>query len=285
MKNFTITFLPALLLAVLFVPAHTFAQTSSFGGWPERFKGKGDRIPPECVFDVPASASQPFFVKWNCTDDYTLESDIRTELWMLRKNATAAQKVSQFLGFPASVLINEGLLQSEALTDGLPVSFRLLAWDRAGNEVVTPYLTVAEEGTLASTCNLKIVTEATESTGGTTGLPAETVQADEVPVTTTKNEDGSFKIMTIATATASPCEITDICASENKISFEANIGASAAGETTSAVTGTVLVKPGDVQATVTGTGEFSDTTMNSLDVAGTTTINGTNAEVTLVCQP
>ena len=90
-----------MLGACLTAPAIAYADTTDFGGYPERFKGAGDRIPPRCQIDLPRASAEPFFVKWNCTDDNAEPSDIRSEVWIYRKGAPTGALLQNFLGFPA----------------------------------------------------------------------------------------------------------------------------------------------------------------------------------------
>lgn len=284
-KTRAITILLALVAAVFSLLSTTavYADTSDFGGYSERFKGKGDREPPQCQLEAPASAAEEFFIQWNCADNYCPVDDIRTELWVLRKDATVPRKVTEFLGFPASVQINTGLLEAATIEEGLPASFRLVATDRAGNSTVSPYVTVlsGEDTEASTTCSLQVVTEATASTGSTTGVPSMTVLLSDAPVTVRQNSnESSLEILTTSATTAETCEITTLCENNNKLTFDLTL----TDVTSSGTAGTIIISPGSVDSSLTGTSSISGTAITTLNMTGTAVIDETNATVTLTCE-
>ena len=255
------------------------AETADYGGYNERFKGGGDKIPPECQLDLPTASLSPFFVKWNCSDDNAMPQDIKTELWIYRKDAPAGALLASFLGFPASVQIDEHVLGVTNFKEGLPVAFRLRAVDRAGITMVTPLLSVTAQDKSLDTCSLHIVTEQTASTGDTTGLPSQSVIVEDAAVAVQEISETEIRIITPSSVTASTCEIESICSDGDKVLFEASL-ALASGNTTS---GTLIVTPGNFTPAVTGTTTEDGVTLSGVSVTGDATVNGANATFTLNC--
>ena len=278
----TITFFALIQIVCLGAAA---ADTRDFGGSPDAFKGGGDKTPPRCQINVPRAATAPFFVKWDCSDDTSSDDQIRTELWVTRKGARIPVKVADFLGFPASVFIDEGILQSATVAEGLPASFRLLARDRAGIATFSPVQTVQNQDNSVSSCDLQLVTDNTEADGGTTGLPTMTVTVIDASVATSQR---SASDVTIATgndnpATASPCEIPELCDEEmdtGDIVFVSTINIEADND----ITGTLVITPGDVEVNLEGTAQVSDSILASINSSGTTVIDGVVTNVTFNCE-
>ncbi len=271
-----------MLGACLTAPTLANAETTDFGGYPERFKGAGDRIPPRCQIEVPRASAEPFFVKWNCTDDNAEPSDIRTEVWIYRKGAPTGALLQNFLGFPAAVRIDESVLETATFKDGLPVSVKLLAKDRAGNVTISPILQVNAQDNSVDTCTLKIVTEETESSGSTTGVPSLTVNLSDAEVNVQQSTTEKFQVGTTVAQTAGTCEIDSVCFDENRVTFNANLALNTeSAETT--VTGTLTVVPGSLVVDVSGTTTVDGVLLRSLELTGTTTIGGAETAVTLSC--
>lgn len=268
-----------ILSALLLSPAMVFSEVTEHGGRAERFKGEVDRTPPKCQLDVPTASAEPFFVKWNCRDNASEPDEIRTELWIYRKGEAAGELLSSFLGFPASVQIDAGVLKVEEFTDGLPVGFRLYARDRGGLGMVTPIRTVASQDNTVDQCSLLIQTEATESTGGTTGVPALSVSLQDVSVLSRESSEGELSLYTPSKTTANPCEISSVCKNDDKVSFAATITLVEGGQ----ASGPVAVSPGDVAAEAQGTWSSSGAVITSLELTGTTEIDGVQATLTLTC--
>ncbi len=258
------------------------AETTDFGGYPERFKGAGDRIPPRCQIDVPRASAEPFFVKWNCSDDNAEASDIQTEIWIYRKGAPTGALLQSFLGFPAAARIDETVLETATFKEGLPVSVKLLARDRAGNVTISPIMQVNAQDNSVDTCTLKLVTEETESSGSTTGIPSLTVELTDAEVTVQQSTTEKFQVRTKLAQTAGTCEIDSVCFDESRVTFNADLNLNTeSAETT--VTGTLSIVPGSLVVNVTGTTTVDGVLLRSLELTGTTTINGASTAVTLTC--
>ncbi|MFN8392625.1 MAG: hypothetical protein U0136_20195 [Bdellovibrionota bacterium] len=265
--------------AVSSLPRSANAETTDFGGYSERFKGGGDKIPPRCQIDVPTASTEPFFVKWNCTDDNADAQDIRTELWLYRNGAPTGELVANFLGFPASVKIDEGLLGVTEFRQGLPVSIKLLARDKAGITSISPAIVVRAQDNAVTTCSLNIETQATESTGATTGIPSLQVTASDAAVTVSQPSESQLGISSVGSVNADPCEISTVCFNDSLVSFSSSLSLSS----DSKASGTVSIVPGSLIVNVSGTSSVNGTTLNQLSVSGTTTINGASSTVTLSC--
>lgn len=275
----------ALIFAAFTAPVCTplaSADTLDFGGSPERFSGNGDRKPPRCQINVPRAAQEPFFIKWNCTDDQAEPDNIRTTLWILRNGAEIPEKVKDFLGFPASVYVDAGLLGVEEFTTGLPAAFRLVAMDRAGTSALSPYLTVLSQDNSVASCGLELLTDPIQSEGSTTGVPSRQVLLSNVDVQTTQVGNNDVVITMLENGTASPCEIDEICGEDAAVRFQASITLSETSGTTSAE-GRVTVTPGVLSVNVEGSANVAESSLSSLEVTGDTTIDGVATRVTLSC--
>ncbi len=273
----------------LFAYFFLFASAASgevldHGGYPERFKGAGDKVPPNCQFSVPDAAKSPFFIKWNCGDDNASQNDIRTELWMYRNGEAGSILVGNFLGFPAAAYINESVLGAEKFTDGLPVSFRLLARDTAGNTTVSPILSVRTQAASLESCTLQVITQATDSLGGTTGLPSLSVILEASAIITQNVTDSLIRVATSSPQEASTCEITSLCAEENKVAFDSSIKIE--NDSAKKEESTLILSPDSITVTLSEVSlERSDdgALITSLSMAGTTSIDSQEADVTLRC--
>ena len=270
----------SLLVAVGTMPSIAAAQnnTIDFGG--EKFGGEGDKKKPRCQVSHPVSATETFFIAWNCVDDTADRDDIVTEMWILRPNATRFDKVEDFIGFPASLEVNEHTLQNTH-EDGLPATFRLAAVDTAGNRTVSPPFTITGRDNDLDQCTLVIETRATEADGSTTGLPVMSVRLDSVPVFAQSSSNSSFTLSMFSERTAVPCEIDELCSedNENEVDFVAAITVDEMGDATARIN----VDPGELEVNAEGSGTVTDNTLDAVDVTGTTTIDGVVADVTLIC--
>lgn len=277
------------VFSILFLSVSTSrAEVINFGGFPEKFRGAGDKEPPQCQIDIPRSATSPFFIQWNCVDNFAEQENIRSELWVYRKNSEAPVLVRRFLGFPASVFVDEGILgiQSstdgpQAFTEGLPASFRLIASDRAGISVISPFFTVLSQDNAVNVCTLRLETKATASTGGTTGLPALTVLAQNVSVESQQFSEITVRIFTPKSVVASPCEVDSICDDNNEIDFESSVSIDSAGR----ASGVIEISPGSTTANLTGTGRLDGSTLTSLELTGVTAAQSATANISLSCSP
>ncbi len=263
----------------VFAPTPVTAETTDFGGYPDRFRAGGDQTPPRCQIDAPRSATSSFFVQWDCDDDVSPDDEIRTELWLLRRGAPTTVKIADFLGFPASVQINEAILQSESFTDGLPITLRLLARDRAGNGSLSPFLTILGQDNSVDTCDLVLLTDTTESDGGTTGLPSMSVVLDNAMVSSQQSSNVDLRISTPIAATADPCEIDSVC-SDGSVNFVATILI----DDDNNATASISITPGSVLANVSGSAVVNGTDLSSLSLQGTTVIDNVVTSVSLSCQ-
>lgn len=264
---------PSVLLAV----SSASAEVTDHGG--NKFSGRGDRIAPRCSFDVPTAASAPFFIQWSCSDDNATADEIQTELWIYRKGSTAGKRVESFLGFPASVLIDEAILQVENFSDGIPLSFRLVARDTAGNAMVSELRAVFSQDNTLDSCDLSIVTEATESTDTATGIPSLSVIVQNATVTTDSTTPMFVRVSTPTVVNANPCEIDSICNNDGRVLFEAALDLGDDGT----ATGEVLVTPPLLTSDVRGSATVNNSVLNALDVSGSTTIGGVESTITLNC--
>jgi hypothetical protein len=285
MKAKKIIFSSFLLLAF---STPSFAITTDQGGHDDKFTGGGDRVPPQCQLDLPSSASSAFVVKWSCFDNFadkTPQSSIRTSLWIRRANDTRWLKLDDFLGFPASVLVDEGILQitpTASFDTGLPVSFRLEATDTAGITTISKTRTVLGSDDTLNSCDLVLTTDSTESTGGTTGLPAMNVTASNATVSTTQSLLTSLSISTPAQVIAAPCEVDDVCSNNSLILLDATVGLD---EDNGTASGTLAITPGISSFEVSGT--YQQTAAGqviNLSLTGTTEVNGATANVSLSCE-
>jgi hypothetical protein len=263
----------------IIAPVLSYAETTDFGGYPDRFRAGGDQTPPRCQIDSPRSATSSFFVQWDCSDDVSPDDEIRTELWLLRRGAPTTVKVADFLGFPASVQINEGILQSDSFTDGLPITLRLVARDRAGNASLSPFLSVLGQDNSVDTCDLQLVSDTTESEGGTTGLPSMTVLLDNAMVSSQQTSNVDLRLSTPIAATPDTCEIDSVC-SDGSVSFVATILI----DDDNNATASISITPGSVLANISGSAQVNGSDLQSLSLQGTTVIDNVVTNVTLSCQ-
>lgn len=276
-----------LLVGVATIPAFfSYAELSAItfdiGGYKEKFKGGGDKEPPRCQVDIPAFSTEPFFIKWNCEDNWANQEDIRSEVWIYRKDAPRGVLVAQFLGFPASLLVDEGLLQlteEQEFVDALPVNFRIVATDRAGITTLSPFLTVADTASSLNFCTLTVVTEETESDEETVGLPSMTVLLESEEVLYRRLSPDSFEIILGDPVVADPCEVDELCVNDAALTFEAQF-LIASEESAS---GKVIISPTDSVVDVTGTATLDGDLLTAVSLTGLTTVDGVTAEVELLC--
>ena len=269
------------LLIISLVPLLSFADSVDFGGSPESLKGNGDQEPPRCQFEVPRGATEPFFIQWNCVDDVSARDEIRSELWMLRNGALAPQKVSDFLGFPASVQVTAGILGAETFTAGLPASFRLIARDKAGVAAISPFLTVTAQDNSVDSCGLSLNTSVQKiaSNSSTALQSASRVEVKDASVNTQQISSSDVRIVTPARVLADPCEIDDVCSDANELTFQTSAEFASDGS----ATGTITISPGNVVSSLTGTATIENAVLTKLELSGKTTINGVATDVALTC--
>lgn len=267
------------LLVTVFLLSGAAADVFDFGGSSEKFKGGGDDTPPRCSVGIPRAADAPFFITVDCADDETDDEDVRTEIWILRNGANRFRLVEAYLGFPVSLQVDTAILQVGEFSEGLPAGFRIRAIDRAGNSTTSNGLLVLQQDNRVDQCDLSIVTEATESDGDTTGVPAMTVLVDNALVTTTQSSTTTFSITTTTSANAAPCEIQSICNNGDQVTFSSSV---ILGDGDSA-TGTIAIAPSATMADLTGSATIEDSVLTLLDLSGTTTIDGAAATITLTC--
>lgn len=244
------------------------ALITEHGGPEEEFGGGGDKTPPTCLFNVPTTASEPFFIVWDCYDDVAPKEHIRSSIWIQRNGDTRPIKVADFLG-SGSVFVDNVILQNgpeQDYEDGLPVVFWLEGTDKAGNTTISEHRTVVAGDTLFTSCSLSIDTAATESTGDSTGLPAMNVTASSITVSSTTLTNSSFSFSSPSSVSPSTCEIDSICENSNVISFQ--------GTFVEPNSATLSVAPGISAVQLSGS-------KNSL--SGSTIIDGASATVTLNC--
>ncbi len=267
--------------SLLFFPLFALAETHDFGGYTERYKGGGDKIPPRCQIELPSASTTSFFVKWNCSDDNSDSQEIRSELWLYKKGAPTGQLIANFLGFPAAVNIDESLLGVTTFTEALPFSVKLLARDETGMTTISPQLIVQAQDNSVETCNLSLLTEATEASGSTTGTPALAVAVDKAKVSVSQSSSSQLTVTTIEKSSAEPCEIDSVCFDDSRLTFSSNMSFSSASS--SIVSGTLSIIPGSLVVNVAGTANISGLVLQDLEVSGTTTINGASTAVSLSC--
>ena len=260
----------ALLIFLLLSTNQAFAELHDIGGKEAEFKGDGDLVPPLCQLDIPTASTEPFSVKWNCTDNVSPDNEIRTELWLLRNGASHAVKIKDFLGFPAAANIDAETLKSTTIAEGLPAAFRLVARDRAGAGIVSPYFTVTSQNIAATKCSLTLTRAATDSTETGTGSPTTSLKLEDIEVNTNTSTSGFITYSTKSETIAGPCEIAAICdeTDSGAVTFTATVS------TESSSTGTLTVSPGNFEAEISGT---------SSSLTGTGTLNEVSTEVELVC--
>lgn len=276
-------FFVALLVVIA---ADAWADNILFGGYPERFKGKGDRIPPDCQVTFPAAAAEPFFILWNCVDNAAEHDDLRSELWIRRSNDSAWELIKTFLGFPASIQVTPELLRAETVAAGLPAEFRLVGVDKAGNVSISKSFSIAPSSESVLLCDIEVITEQTEtsSDGTTTGEPTESVVLSDVGTTPNSSASGSVTLSSVQESQAAPCEISDLCEGTNGLAFTATLSTSESSETT----GTVVLDPGGedispVTIDVTGTVTQGESSVSDVSLEGTTTFGDKSASFTMNC--
>ncbi len=279
------TFSAALMLSLV-LSTNAQARTTDQGGHPEKYKGGGDKVPPRCGFDVPTAASEPFFIRWNCADNFedkTPQSDIRTSIWIKRESDTRWRKIDDFLGLPASVWVDRSLLGISELDDfekGLPVSFRLIASDNAGITSTSNIRTVSAGSTVIEVCNLSVVTEATESTGSSTGIPALSVQVDNAAISSIQSSTDAVSFSTLDEVQSSVCEIDSLCSNGGLISFNGTASLATDGGSD----GSIQVVPGLDFVALQGSYQTdSSGAATALNLTGETLVDGLSATVTLSC--
>lgn len=254
-----------------------FGDPHDFGGWGERMRGRGDLTPPNCQIDVPTMADSPFSVLWNCADDVTKDNDIRTELWIYKKDSSIGEASKRFLGFPAAVFINEALLglgEQQSFKDGLPLGVRLVATDKAGNTSISPIITINEKTNLVNQCSLSIKQQLTNTE------KTLNVFVKNALVKSAKLAENSFVITAKESVGAEPCEIEELCSYEKNIRFIAQVNIDDAEK----ATGKLSVSPGNLTlltSTTTATVENGDLLSNEIN--GTIDFGGFPTEISLNC--
>lgn len=264
-------------------PVLTQAETFDFGGRPEKFEGRGDRIPPSCQVQAPSAAGASFLILWNCEDNDAARPDIRSELWVLRNGSSAWELANQVLGFPAATTVDEKLLKSTTVKDGLPASFRVVGIDRAGNATISPSFTVNPGDASSLACSLNIATSGTEtdSSGSTTGVPSRSVVLSNVPSEAIAATDTAFTIKSSTSSLATTCEIDSICDADSLVAF-AGSGVVNSGSSSDV---SLSVTPGAPNLTLSGTVTTGadGTSVSAVSLSGTGTVEEESATVTLEC--
>ncbi len=278
------SFLIALTASPLVFGRMAYAEDLFFGGKPERFAGAGDKQPPSCQLNSPSSAGDDFFVSWNCVDQFnnTPQAKIRSAIWIKRADDPRYFKVDDFLGFPASLQINRGLLKlspEAEFRSGLPIAIRIEASDTAGITTITDPFTVQPRTNSLSTCSLSLVTAPTESTGDSTGTPSSEVRLTDVSVTLSNVSETGLTVATTLPLLASPCELSTVCDDSEKVTFSAAVKFSS----DSTASASLSVSPGSVAAELTGSFSQSDTLVSGFELSGLTNIEGTATTASLAC--
>jgi hypothetical protein len=199
----------------------------------------------------------------------------------MRNGEKIPQKIADFLGFPASVHIDENVLRSEDVPSGLPAAFRLVARDRAGVATISPFLAVAAQDNSIDECSVQVIRNAVASSGGTSGTPATSLLVSNAEVVTQESSPDNIRIFTVSSVLADPCEIADICdnTSDNKVTF--NISADISN--TSEVSGSISLSPGTTSSTFSGSATVEDSVLTGLSLNGSTVIDGASATVNISC--
>lgn len=273
-----------LALTCLITPASA-QRTQDFGGF--RYGGAGDTTAPRCQISHPTSATSGFFISWFCVDDLVeqgvFEDGIFTSIWIRRPNSTRFSKIDDFMDFPASLFVDESVLQ-DTFETGLPATFVIVARDRAGMTSISDRFTITSRDNDVDQCTLEVATRATESDGDTTGVPSMTVSLSNVNVFTQSNSNNSFTVSMFRDETASPCEISELCDSgdNNEVSFVASITVDDDEDGTAE--SRLDIEPGDLAVSLTGSGTVTDSILDSVRLTGTTTVDDVVADVTLNCQ-
>lgn len=268
------------------------AQTTEFGGHDARFKGDGDREPPLCNVEAPSNANEPFFIKWNCTDNESGPDELRSEVWMLRNGAQIPLKVADFLGFPASVRIEKAHLidQSKLLTEEdkiateekdfqsfLPIGIRMLVRDRSGNASLSPVLIVEPGSSIISRCSVNIRTEQQLASLQTSGIPSLEARSVNIPVQTLSSNLGSRTVNSKESFGFNPCQIDFLCNSEDMYTLNLVTNNQAGG------TLSLLSKSNSLSSIPMNNSLRVSDSPDSISLRGETTIDGINSEVFLTC--
>ena len=272
---------------LLFPVESAVAQSSSrgeqlidIGG--DKFSGGGDQRKPECQISHPLSAGAPFYIKWNCEDESATRGELVTEVWILRPGAPRYVKVSDYLGFPASLEVNEDLLGGP-FSEWLPASFILIARDTAGNAAVSAPFTITNRDNDVDTCSLSISTRATQSSGDTTGVPSLSAQLSSVSTYTQSTNNTTFAVSMFTPQAAEPCEIDSLCSDERDQEDEIFFSASITVREDGSADGRLNVNPGELAINVEGAGTVSDDILQEVSVSGTTIVDSVVTDFTLTC--
>jgi len=272
--------LPLIISFLLSVTA--YADVIEHGGHPERIKGDGDMVPPQCQFDFPNSATSAFWVEWSCFDNFTPQENIRTELWVFRQQDLRPILMESFLGFPASARIDESVLETTDFAGSLPVGLRLRAIDFAGNSTTSPMISVGTTSNSLSSCSVALVTEAVASTETITGTPSLTVSTSGSEIISSRTGTNIYNISTSTASETTNCEVDSVCLNDNQISFS---GTFEVDVENGSVSGEVSLSPGEVTAEVSGAATPSGNTLSVLQAEGSTTVDGTPATFSISCNP
>lgn len=264
-------------------PVLAQAETIDFGGRPEKFQGRGDRIPPSCQVQAPSAAGASFLILWNCEDNDAAKPDIRTELWVLRNGSSAWEIGKQFLGFPAGMTVDENLLKSTTVREGLPASFRVVGIDRAGNATISPSFIVNPGDASTLTCSLNLATAGTEtdSSGSTTGVPSRSVVLSDVPSEAIAATQTAFTIKSSTSSLATTCEIDSICSADSQVAFSGS-GVINSGSSSDI---SLSITPGAPNLTLSGTVTTGTDGMSvsAVSLSGTAILEEESATVSLEC--
>ena len=266
------------IFSTLFFQSTSYADTSAFGGYIERFKGAGDRVPPQCVVDIPSAAASPFFIKWNCEDDESMSDELRSEVWIYRNGEPRGFLAGSFIGFPASLFVDEAVAREETFTNSLPLRFRLIVRDRAGLAAVSPFIVVSRQDNSVDECSLFLATEATLSDGSTTGIPSLVVSVDDSTLDI-QSDSTSLSVNSLGSEAASTCEITSVCEDDDNVSFSGSFSLDSLGN----ASGTLSISPGSPTVSLSGTATLTDSILERVQLSGTTIIDDLETTVTLDC--
>lgn len=286
--------LSMLAISLPFNMAHS--EVTEFGGYHARFKGDGDLQPPECQVDVPLQANESFFIQWNCNDNESSPDELRSEVWIVKKNSPIPNKIADFLGFPASVkiekahLIDESQIQSDidrnrvqdqSFESFLPIGIRLVVRDRSGTASLSPVLTV-EAGsptTSGSSCKLSVQTDPVPSSIDFTGMPALYMEADSISSSTSSTIAGNTTVRSSQSFTFNTCEIQEICSNPSaSFNFQFTLQNNSSGTLTLLENnGTQTSVP--LQGTAQQEGRSSSINMNGK----TNLSSGVGANFSLIC--
>ncbi len=258
------------------------AQVTTFGGDPDRFKGDGDLEPPLCDLNIPTTATAPFFITWSCSDNNSPNDDLRSEVWIKAKGETIPKKVADFFGFPASVQVTEGLLNSlksvaadstssstsDSITEVstfsslLPIEIKLLVRDRGGASAISKVIIVQSESssntdtTELSSCDLSISTPATEATDSTVGSASLSAEVSDLTVTSSSGVITASNIFSF-----SNCEIDELCKDDllfSLVTNESTNSFSLLSGNTSIVQSSLTASSGNIYTGTSSTTESGD---------------------------